>query len=171
LHETRDDFRALTELISRSNDTAGQFLRDSFQIPVKSLSAAQLVHHLQGVVTVALCTVTSKGRPRVAPVVALLYRGKFHIPTVRNALRTRHVLNNPEVSLTVYEGVDFAVIVHGRAHILGRDDESFETLVALQETYSGSSVVDWGDPVFLRVEPTHLYSFARYPERFPVMDA
>lgn len=170
MNETRQDLRDLTDLIDRSNSGAGTFLRSSFEIPDKSLSAGQLIHRLAGVVTIALGTVTSTGSPRVAPVIALFYRGKFHIPTVRNALRTRHVLANPEISLTLYEGIDFAVIVHGRAAIVGPHDREFEDLVALQVEHSGSSVVDWGDPLFLRVDPTHLYTFARYPEQFPTGD-
>jgi hypothetical protein len=166
MQETAEDQQMLADLIARSNNNAGAFLKHSFEIPAKSLSAGQLIRRLDGVVTLALGTVSSRGVPRVAPVIALFYRGAFHVPTVRDALRTRHVLNNPNVSLTLYEGNDFAVIVHGTTTIVDPNDDRFCELVELQKQHAGSNVLDWGDAVYIRVDATHLYTFARYPERF-----
>ncbi|MEX2425315.1 MAG: pyridoxamine 5'-phosphate oxidase family protein [Thermomicrobiaceae bacterium] len=167
MHESESDRTELQQTIGASNAAAGPFLRSSFEIPELTLSASQLINRLDGSVTLALGTVTSDGRPRVAPVIALFYRGSFYIPSVSNALRTRHIRNNPAVSLSLYEGNDFAVIVHGNAKIVSSDDPTFDDLVKLQIEHANSDVREWGDPVYLRIDAERLYSFARYPERFP----
>lgn len=168
MHETPDDIDALKQLIERSNAKAGGFLRSSFGIPENTLTAEQLINKLHGINTLALGTVTSDGRPRVAPVIALFVRGSFYIPTVRDSLRARHVSNNPAISLSVYEGNDFAVIVHGTAEILGQEKDDFSELVDIQIANDGGDVRNWGaEPVFIRIDAESLYSFARYPDQFP----
>lgn len=167
MKESPSDRARLQDLIETSNENAGAFLRSSFEIPDRTLSADQLITRLHSAVTLALGTVTSDGRPRVAPVIALFYRGSFYIPSVSNALRTRHVRNNPEVSLSLYEGNDFAVIVHGKAEAVAATDPAFDDLVNLQIEHAQSDVREWGDPVYLRIDAERLYSFARYPEQFP----
>lgn len=166
MHETPDDMHGLRQLIDRSNAGAGQFLRTSFEIPEKSLSAEQLVHKLRGTTTLAFGTVTSDGRPRVAPVIALFVRGDFYIPTVRTALRARHVARNSAVSLSLYEGNDFAAIVHGTGEFIGPEEDRFTELVEIQRSNDAGDVREWGDPIFIQVNAEVLYSFARYPEQF-----
>lgn len=167
MRETQEDVQRLTSLIESSNMSAGPFLGSAFEIPEKSLDAGQLTTRLRGAVTLVLGTVTSSGKPITAPVVALFYRAAFYIPTVQTALRTRHVRRNPAVSLSLYEGNDFAVIVHGRAVPVEPGSDAFAELVELQIQHDGSDVREWGDPLFLRVVADRLYSFARYPEQFP----
>ncbi len=167
MHETQHDRAMLEHVLTRSQQQAGEFLRSSFEIPEKSLSATQLINRLQGMVTLVMATVTSDGRPRAAPVVAAFYRGAFCIPTVRTALRARHVQRNPQVSLSLYEGNDFAVIVHGVATFVEPGNDDFDRLVQLQIETGNGDVREWGDPLFIRVEADRLYTFARYPDQFP----
>lgn len=167
MRETDHDLAILRALIKRSNAGAGTFLRSSFEIPEKSLSAEQLVRKLDSISTVVLGTVTRDGRPRVAPVVAIFYRGSFCIPTVRTSLRARHIANTPDVSLSLYEGTDFAVIVHGTGHLIRPDDDAFDDLIQIQIDQHAGDVRTWGEPVFIGVRAELLYSFARYPETFP----
>ena len=104
---------------------------------------------------------------RIAPIGALFFRGRFHVPTVATAARTRHLVQRPAASLTLYEGDDLAVIVHGRAEVLGPDHPDFP---ALEEAFRGSgggSVLEWGEDVYVRVEAEKYYTFARHPGRFP----
>ena len=104
MRETSEDLQRLQTLLDRSIEGAGRFLRDSFRMPDRSLCAAQLVRFLQGIHNVALATVTRSGEPRVAPIGALFFRGRFHVPTVATAARTRHLLQRPAASLTLHEG-------------------------------------------------------------------
>lgn len=103
----------------------------------------------------------------MAPIGSLFFRGRFHVPTVDTAARTRrHLAQRPAASLTPYEGDDLAVIVHGRAEVLGPDHADFQTLERLFRESGGESVLDWGEGVYVRVEAEKLYTFARYPGRF-----
>jgi uncharacterized pyridoxamine 5'-phosphate oxidase family protein len=132
-------------------------------MPQCSLSAAQLVRYLQGVKNVAFATVTAKGEPRVAPIGSLFFRGCFYIPTVATAVRSKHVMRRPSMSLTHFVGDDLAIIVHGRATVVSRDDAEFGALEELQRASSGVSVREWGEGVYLRVEAEVIYTFARNP--------
>ena len=166
MHETPQDVAELDELLQRSIEQAGPFLRSSFEMPEKSLTAAQLCRALDGIQTVAIATVTARGEPRVAPIGAFLYRGHFYIPTTMESARVRHVRRRPGVSLTRFDGIDFAIIVHGDAVVLGEEDSEFATLERIQRELTGSTVLDWGTGAFIRVDASACYTFARYPEQF-----
>ena len=167
MYETPEEIQYLQTLLDRSIEQAGTFLRRSFEMPAHSLSARQLVHLWQGLQTVAFATATKKGDPLVAPIGALLYHGEFYIPTVASALRTRHVVERPAISFTFYHGEDLAAIVHGEATVVRSDDAGFAALEASHRKMNGSSVQDCGDGVFLHVVPRVLYTYARYPDRYP----
>jgi hypothetical protein len=125
------------------------------------------VAYLHGIQTVAFATVTAAGEPRVAPIGSLFYRGTFYIPTVTTAARSRHIQRRPAVSLTHYQGNDLAVIVHGQASLLTGDDPTFAALEALHRSFGSSSVNDWGDGAFIHVNARSIFTYARYPDRFP----
>lgn len=166
MYETPEEIEQLQTLLERSIERAGPFLRESFAMPTHSLSARQLLSFWQGLQTVALATVTSKGEPRVAPIGALLLHGRFYIPTVENATRTKHVLRNAAISLTCYQGNDLAVIVHGTATAIRPDDAAFADIEAFQREKSGVSVQEWGAGIFLAISPAMIYTYARFPERY-----
>lgn len=167
MHETPEDLERLQALIDRSIEQASPFLRRSFQMPEHSLSATQLVAHLGGSLTVALATVTARGEPRVAPIDALFVRGRFYVPTVAESVRARHLAKRPGASLTYFEGIDLAVLVHGEASLLGEEQPEFGELDAVQVAAGNQSPTQWsGTGVYLRVEPNSLFTFARYPERY-----
>ncbi|MHB8648009.1 MAG: pyridoxamine 5'-phosphate oxidase family protein [Thermomicrobiales bacterium] len=170
MHETPEEMERLQSLLDRSIERAGPFLRASFEMPEHSLSAEQLARYLQGIQNVAFATVTAKGEPRVAPIGSLFFHGRFHIPTVATAARTRMVTARPAVSLTHFVGDDLAIIVHGSATVIPVDHADFAALEAMQRAASGSSVHDWGEGVYLRVEAATLVTFARYPEQFPAYE-
>ncbi len=164
MYETSEDLLNLQALLDRSIEQAGAFLRESFQMPAHSLSARQLVHLWQGLHTIAFATVSAQGEPRVAPISALLFHGRFYIPTVATAARTRHVIRQPAVSFTYFQGNDLAIIAHGTATIIRPDHMDFAALESLQRESSGQSVQAWGEGVFLRIAPAMLYTFARQPD-------
>jgi hypothetical protein len=167
MHETQEDLVVLQQLIEASITNAGDFLRSSFEMPEKSLSANQLIRFFNGVKTVALATSNREGQPRVAPIGAMLYRGSFTIPTVEEAARVKMLRRQPSISLTYYETTDFAIIVHGHVAIIAQDHPDFATLVQLQKRFTGSSVLNWGTGVFIKVIAETLYTYARYIENYP----
>jgi hypothetical protein len=167
MYETREDIQHLQVLLDQSIEQAGAFLRESFQMPDHSLSAQQLVHLWQGLQTVAFATATKKGEPRVAPIGMLLLRENFYIPTVEQAVRTKHILRQPAISFTYFQGNDVAIIVHGEASVIRPDDPDFANVEAFQREVSGQSVQEWGEGVYLRIIPRAIHTFARYPDRYP----
>ena len=167
MRETWDDLVRLHALLVRSIEQAGPYLRSSFQMPERSLSAAQLTTYLEGIRFVSLATVTARGEPRVAPAAALFYRAAFYIPTVRAAARVRHLARRPGVSLTHFVENDLAIIVHGRAAILTPNNPAFAVLEELHRSFAGQSVREWGEAVFLRVDADTIYTYAREPDLYP----
>ncbi len=111
MRETPEDIERLQALLDNSIERAGAFLLRSFQMPEHSLTAQELIDCWQGVHTVALATVTTKGEPRVAPIGSLLYRDDIYLPTVATAARTRHILKRPAVSLTLFHENGLAILV------------------------------------------------------------
>ena len=47
------------------------------------------------------------------------------------------------------------------------DHPDFQRLEDVFRASGCGSVLDWGEGVYLRVEAEKLFTFARYPERFP----
>ena len=168
MEETPEDIARLEALLTRSTEQAGPFLRASFEMPAHSLSARQLIAYWQGVQTVALATVTARGEPRVAPIGAIFYRGQIYIPTVADAARTKHIARRPAVSLTHFVDDGLAIIVHGEAAIVRQDDPEFAPVEAIQRASRGTSVRDWGEGVYLRVDAHVIYTYAREVAAYPV---
>ncbi len=166
MYETDEDMQRLQTLLDESIGQAGLFLRQSFQMPEHSLSARQLVRLWQGTQTVALATVTRRGEPRVAPIGALLWRGRFYIPTVASAARVGHISRQPAISFTHYQENGLAIILHGEAAIIQPDHPDFAALETFQREISGQSVREWGAGVYLSITPGVIYTYARSPERY-----
>ena len=167
MEETPEDIARLEALLTRSIEQAGPFLRNSFEMPAHALSARQLVGYLHGVQTVALATVTARGEPRVAPIGAIFYRGQFYIPTVASAARTRHIAHRPAVSVTHFADDGLAIIVHGEAAIVRQGDPEFAPVEAIQRASRGTSVREWGDGEYLRIDAHVIYTYARDVAAYP----
>jgi len=166
MYETAEAMQHLQDLLDRSIEQAGAFLRRSFEMPDHSLSARQLVHFWQRVQIIALATVTRNGEPRVAPIGALLLRGRFYIPTVMTAARTQHILRRPTVSFTLYQGNDVAVIAHGSATIIQVEHPDFSDIEMFQREATDASVQEWGEGIFLQIQPATLFTYARDIDHF-----
>jgi hypothetical protein len=166
MYETPADLDDLQSLLHHSITQASPFLRSSFEMPEHSLSAAQLVAHLQGPLTVAVATSTARSEPRVAPIGAFFVHAAFFVPTVAESARARHLARRPAASLTYFEDIDVAVIAHGQMRIIGEQDPAFAELDAAWVKTGRESPTQWnGSAVYLRMEPVTLYTYARYPER------
>jgi hypothetical protein len=169
VNESAAELEWLDDVLRRSIDSAGPYLRSSFQMPEHSLAGAQLVRRLDGIAWVALATVTAKGQPRVAPIGALFRHGRFCAPILTKAARARHLRRNPAASLSLYEGSDFAVIVHGGGRLALVDDPWFDELEGAQREAGDGSVLDWGpreEAAFVVVEPDQMYTYARDPAAY-----
>ena len=160
MRETADDLERLQRLLDDSIDRASSFLRSSFQMPERSLSADELVARLDGRLTVALGAVTARGEPRVAPINAFFLRASFYVPTVAESARARHLASRPAASLTYFEGASLAVIAHGNVEVIPTEHPAFDELDETQVALGHQSPREWnGHAVYLHLEPSHLYTY------------
>ena len=140
-------------------------------MPRSALTARQLTNYFEERIrSVAVATVTARGEPRVAPVGALFYRTKFHIPTAAHAVRVRHLRSRPAISLTHFVLNQVAVIVHGRAEILTAEHPQFADLAEdetlLPEKWWRALHAE-GRGALIRLEADRMYAWAKDPSRFP----
>ena len=118
MRESESDLQCLQAVLDASYESAGPHLR-SIITPERRLTAVDLTARLTGMKILALATVNSRGAPIAGPVDGIFYRGEFWFGTSPEALRVRHIRQNPAVSATHVPGEDLAVTVHGTAHIEG----------------------------------------------------
>ncbi len=115
MHETDEELAALQELLDASYARSGSHLRMIWGEETR-LGAGELVAELPGMQVLDLATVTPRGEPRVAPVDAFFFRGRFWFGSADNSLRFRNIRANPAVSGAITKGSEtFLVIVHGQA--------------------------------------------------------
>jgi hypothetical protein len=162
MSETSDGLHVLDRLLQASAAQAGRFLRESFEMPAHSMDARQLSALFDRSRTVALATVTSQGLPRVAPVAAFLHGTCFCVPTVAGAARCRHVSVQPATSLTCFEA-DWAVLAHGASTVVAPSSPEFAAIEERARQAGLSSVLDWGEGVYVRMEPSRLFTWMRSP--------
>lgn len=114
MRETQADLEELQRLLDTSYATAGPHLR-SVITPERRLDAAGVVAQTGGIKVLHLATVTARHEPRVSPVDALFYRGRFYFGSGEESVKFRHIRKRPQVSGTVTAGEALAVTVHGVA--------------------------------------------------------
>ncbi len=160
MHETPQDLAELQQLLDQSHATAGQHLRSIFT-EERRLSARELADVLTGVQVLSLATVTSDGRPRVAPVDGLFYRRKFYFGSSPDSVKFRHLRKRPHVSAAHVRGESLAVVVHGLAveiPVDAPDHAGFRDYVL--EVY-GDEWLDWGaGAAYARIDPQKMFALA-----------
>ena len=166
MYESETEVLALQGLLDRSMGNAGPHVRSIFGRE-HWLSARQVCLYLQGVKQVAAATVTSKGEPRVAPMDAAFFHGRFYLSTDVKSLRARHLAKRPAVSVTYFEGADLVIIAHGRAVFVKEGEPEFPALDGEWVKAYGKSVPEVSTTVrFIRVDPSVMLAYAFNPERF-----
>jgi hypothetical protein len=166
-HST-DELAALQFLLGESARSAGDALRETFEPEGHMLSARQLAAYLDRGAGFALATVTARGEPRVAPVGAVFYRAKLHVPAADYSKRVAHLERRGAVSLTHFVLNSIAIIVHGRATILTATDPDFGALEALHDGGDWWRKLRGTDSgVYLRIDAERVYSWAADPSALP----
>jgi hypothetical protein len=153
MRETPADLERLQATLDESIERATPFLRWAWKMPEYSLSAEEVAARLDGMIVVALATVTAKGEPRVAPVDAVFLRGHLYVPTTSQSGRAKNLARNPAVSATFYRGRELAIIIHGHTTTVTAEEEPFDELEGIRLDEGGESMLEWkGDPIFIRIE-------------------
>jgi nitroimidazol reductase NimA-like FMN-containing flavoprotein (pyridoxamine 5'-phosphate oxidase superfamily) len=163
MHEDPEDIARLQDLLDSSYAAAGEHLR-VIHSPQRRLSAADLVERLQGMRLLVVATVGSGGRPVTGPVDGVFHRGHFYFGTSTDAVRWRHLRNNPAVSATHLPSEDWAVTVHGIAVPVNTSRAHPKGLRAtLLEVYTPRYGPQWeqfldSGPVYARIEAQRMFA-------------
>jgi hypothetical protein len=164
VHETREDIRALQDLLDRSYAGAGSHLR-SITTADRRVSAEDLVGELTGMCLLVVATVTADCRPIAGPLDGIFYRGAFHFGTAPDSIRYRHLLRRPQISATHLPREEFAVTVHGRAVPVDLRDPAHpgfrETLLEVYVPRYGAEWEQFLDsgPAYMRIEAERMFTF------------
>lgn len=173
MHENTDDIAWLQALLDRSYARAGQHLR-SITTPARRIPAAELGALLPGVQIIDLATVTADGRPRVAPVDGLFFRGRWYFSSDRSSLRFRNLVARPHVSAAHTRGEEISIVVHGTARLFSFDDPdqaAFRDYA--HEVYVPLYGEEWkefaaGQDIFCaRIDPELMFTFRMDKARLP----
>lgn len=168
MRHTPAQLDALQALLDCSHASAGPHLHATFELPDHALSARQLARYLdQEHIFVVLATTTAQGEPRAAPLDSVFSGGHFHIPTVVDALRVRHVRQRPAVSLTHFVPNRAAITAHGTATVIEAGQPDFVSLDALYTANWWRGVREQGSGAFLRITPHACFTWVRDPAAFP----
>src|SRR3954452_18433178 len=162
MYETDEDLVALQELLDASFGRANDHLRGIWG-PETRLDATELSEELARIQVLDLATVTVRGEPRVAPVDAFFYRGRFWFGSSPYSQRFVNIRANPAVSGAITRGGEtFLVLVHGTAVELdprGPDAEGFAQMP--RELYD----FDWDGEQprapYARIEAKTMLAFMR----------
>ena len=170
MRETEADLARLQELLDASYAAAGPHLL-RIHDPERRLDAAGIAERLDGMVLLALATVSGAGKPVVGPVDGVFLGGSFHFGSAPDSVRARHITKRPWVSATHLAGEELAVTVHGRALPVDVGaPEGAELRQALLEIYvpryGDSWETDFLDSgvAYWRIEAERIFAF-HMPER------
>lgn len=122
--ENDDDLEALQRVLEDSAAGSGEHLRSAFGRD-RWLSASALAEALVGIVEVHLAALSATGAPLVAPVDAILFKGRLWIGFPAASLRAKLLRRDPRVSVSYVRG-DLGLIVHGTFNEVS-DEEAVAT--------------------------------------------
>ena len=167
MFETEAEVGELQALLDRTLARANPHLLAIVK-PERRLTARQVVRYLQGTKHVAFATVNAKGQPRVSPLDGVFIHGRFTVSTGGRAARLEHLRANSACSAAHMDGDTVGIVVHGHAEIIGRESEGVEEIEPVWRDIYGLSPFSWGEGVvFMRIEPTSMWSYAFHANDFP----
>ena len=171
MHETPVDVETLQRTLDESYAMAGEHLLSVFPAE-RRLSASALCDRLQAAFEINVAVVTGDGRPLVAPVDGVFFRGKLWFGFPPGSTRARLLRSRPAVSATYSKPASVCVIAHGTAHEVVPSDSEYRAYEQyLREVYG--PVLDLsraqyegrsGSEYNAYIEPSKLFAFIPHPE-------
>ncbi|MEM7017750.1 MAG: hypothetical protein AAF512_10495 [Pseudomonadota bacterium] len=135
MHETPEDLAQLQDLLDRSYAAAGQHLLNNFSEQSR-LTATELVETLDGIFEIHIAVINAEGAPIVAPVDAVIFRGKIWFGFPPGAYRNKLLRQDDRVSASYTRGESFLLLAHGTARQVLADEPVFEPYYAyIRELY------------------------------------
>jgi uncharacterized pyridoxamine 5'-phosphate oxidase family protein len=171
MHETDEEIKEFKKMVGISARTASPQLKNELGLPDKKLNGEQVLRFLQGLHTFTFAVSTSSGSPQISLAKALVYRGKFYIPSSRTALRTRYLQHEPRVSMARHKDDDITLIINGKASILAPDtedeQEEFRIVEEIHRMYSNEVPSEMKNGCYIRVTPFTVCGAASDPKSYP----
>jgi general stress protein 26 len=164
MYETEAEMAKLDDVVEKSKVKSGDHVSSLF-VEGEWISAKQVADYLQGIKAVALATVNAKLQPRVAPMEAILFHGRFYIAMESESYRVQQLQIRPSTSLTYTREDDVLITVHGSATLVDKGGPDFADVDAEWKKKYGRNV--WDTVVFIRIEPTFIMALDINPELFP----
>jgi uncharacterized pyridoxamine 5'-phosphate oxidase family protein len=173
MHETTEDLDWLEVLLDQSYESAGSHLK-SITTPPRRIPAAELGALLPGVQIIDVATVTVDGKPRVAPVDGLFYRGRFYFSSSKTSRRYGHLRARPQVSAAHTRGEEISIVVHGIAKLFSLDDPEHAGFKRYcYDVYIPLYADDWmkfaasDDIFYARIDPERMFTFRMDKPQLP----
>jgi hypothetical protein len=141
--ETAADLTALQAALDDSAAASGGHLRTAFS-QERRPTAAELVAALPGIFELHLAVVTPAGAPLVAPLDAILFRGRVWIGLPPESLRGRLLARDPRVSAS-FTSAEVALIVHGTFRPTAEGTPEREAFDAVARRLYVAQYGDWFD--------------------------
>jgi uncharacterized pyridoxamine 5'-phosphate oxidase family protein len=173
MHETDEEIKEFKKLVGISARTASPQLKQELGLPDHKLNGEQVLRYLQGLHTFTFAVATSSGTPQISLAKALVYRGKFYIPSTTNALRTRYLKHEPRVSLAHHKDNDITLIINGKAAVLSpetedeQEKEEFRIVEEIHRMYSNEVPSETKKGCYIRVVPFTVCASASDPASYP----
>ncbi len=159
MYETPEDLVALQALLDHSYAAAGGHLRTVIT-PERRLSAEEVAERLTGVCIMGLGTTSSDGRPFVAPVDGLFYRGQFWFGSAPDSLRFVHIRRDPHVSASYVPAEELGITIHGTAEILDVASDEHAGFSDFCVGIYGEGWRNWGGgAIYARIDARRMYTF------------
>ena len=164
MHESERDLAALQSLLDDSYTAAGSHLR-SVITPERRLTAEQVAKRLTGVCIMGLATTSRDGRPFVAPVDGLFYRGQFWFGSAPDSLRFVHLRRDPHVSLSFVPEEALGVTVHGTAEIFDVTADEYAGFRDYCTDIYGDDWINWLETAaYARIDAARMFTFYLDPQ-------
>lgn len=159
MYETAADIVALQKLLDDSYAAAGGHLRTVIT-PERRLTAEEVAERLTGVCIMGLGTTSSDGRPFVAPVDGLFYRGKFWFGSAPDSLRFEHIRRDPHVSASFVPAEELGITIHGTAEIVDLSAEEHAGFGDFCVEIYGEEWRNWGSgAMYAKIDARRMFTF------------
>ena len=168
MYETDEELDELQRLLSDSFGRSSSHLL-SIMEPQRRLGAERLVADLPSPAVLNIATVTARGEPRVSAVDGHFLHGRWHFTTAADSPKARQLATRPAISASYTPRDGYGVFCHGKAVLL-QDGEKQSLRDHFIETY-GSDPEDWGENMYVRIEPAWMTAFALTDEEMAQIEA
>ena len=174
MYETAADVSELQGLLDASIAGSSAHLRSIVEPGRRTMTAERVISSCADVCVLNLATVTASGEPCLSAVDGHLLHGRWHFTTAASAVKARHLRARPGVSVAWTPADGLGVWTHGRVAFIEAGTQHwqrFDRHLVRAYDQSPSEWADFGEIVYLRVEPHWMVGLAMTDDELGEVDA